>query len=193
MSDTYLNNVDTEKLNKLVEETNKNVNQFNDICANVIRQHSKGLDDLMAEIYSNCIRDRQGNEIEAPLNRLEYYYLELSNTVYFMIEQLEQLGVYSDLADNAAKEVYSKSYLHLSKNKDTLGKSKSTVAELQARASLDSQYESVVRDIYDHAYKVIKGKISSAQDMMNCLRKIITSRNNEMQLSLTNRGDYYAK
>ena len=118
------------------------------------------------------------------LENLEKYYLELSNMVYFMQEKVEQLGVYADMSASASKEVFSKSYISYSSNKDVEGKSKTTVKENEAKANLDAQYESVVASIYDHAYRIVKNKVSSAQDLMNCIRKIISSRTEEMKLSL---------
>jgi len=178
MADTYLNNVDVVKVDKLMQETGVNVKYFNNTCADVVKSYSEGLDNLMKDIYFDCIKD------DADLTTLEKYYLELSNMVYFMQENLEKLGVYADMSESASKEVFSKSYLAQSGIKDASGKSKSTVAELNAQASLDSQYESVVASIYERAYKIVKGKVNSANDMMNALRKVITSRNNEMQLSM---------
>lgn len=179
MADTYLNNIDTAKVDKLLEETGVNVKYFNNACADVVKKYSEGLDNLMTDIYFDCVKEES-----APLSILEHYYLELSNMIYFMQEKLEQLGVYSDMSESASKEVFSKSYLAQSGIKDASGKSKSTVAELNAQANLDSQYESVVASIYARAYKIVKGKVTSGQDMMNTLRKVITSRNNEMQLSM---------
>ncbi len=185
MADTYLNNVDIAKVDKLMSDTGINVRYFNNTCSEVVKQYSESLDNLMKDIYVDCIKNDS-----APLQVLESYYLELCNMIYFMQDKLEQLGVYSDMSASASKEVYSKSYLAQSGIKDASGKSKSTVAELQAQANLDSQYESVVASIYERAYKIVKGKVSSAQDMANSLRKVITSRNNEMQLSqYTPKGD----
>lgn len=100
-----------------------------------------------------------------------------------MQDKVEQLGVYADMSASASKEVHSKSYLKNSAIKDGAGKSKSTVAELQAQADLDSQYEEVVASIYSHAYKIVKNKVDSAVDLCNCIRKIITGRCSEMQFS----------
>lgn len=186
MAETYLNNVDIEKVDKLMRETDINVMYFNNTCADVVKKYSEGLDNLLKDLYVECIRDS-----DVTLPTLERYYLELSNMIYFMQEKLEQLGVYSDMSDSASKEVYSKSYLNQSIIKDASGKSKSTVAELQAKASLDSQYETVVASIYERAYKIVKGKVLSAQDTCNCLRKLITSRQNEMQLSAFGQRESY--
>jgi hypothetical protein len=176
--ETYLNNLNKEQLNKLFEETANNVTYFNTICANVVKQYSESLDNLMSDLYAQCIKDG-----DVSVNTLNSYYLELSNMVYFMVDKLEQLGVYADMARSASKEVFSKSYLSNQVKESGTGKNKTTVAELQAQAGLDSQYESVVADIYEHAYKVVKGKVSSAQDMMNTLRKILTVKSSEMSLS----------
>lgn len=177
--ETYLNNVDTVKVDKLMEETGVNVKYFNNACADVVKKYSEALDDLMKEVYVVCIKSE-----DSSLETLEKYYLELSNLVYFMQEKVEQLGVYADMSASASKEVYSKSYLSNAAIKDAKGKSVSTVAELQAQANLDSQYENVVADIYEHAYQIVKKKVESAQDLMNTFRKIITGRTAEMQLSL---------
>jgi hypothetical protein len=178
MAETFLSSLDTEKVDKLLNETTINVTYFNNACAEVIKKYSESLDNLMSDLYIECIKDG-----DATINTLNRYYLELSNMVYFMIDKLEQLGVYADMAKSASKEVYSKSYLSNQVKESGTGKNKTTVAELQAQAELSSQYESVVASIYDHAYKVVKGKLQSAQDMMNTLRKVLTVKGTEMQLS----------
>ena len=67
--------------------------------------------------------------------------------------------------------------------KDSERKNKTTVAENQAVAEQESQYEAVVSSIYDHAYKMVKFKIDAAKDMVNTLRKIISRRMQEQQLA----------
>ena len=177
--ETYLNNIDVAKVDKLLEETGINVKYFNNACSDVVKKYSEALDDLMKEIYVVCVKNE-----DTSLENLEKYYLELSNMIYFMNEKVEQLGVYADMSASASKEVFSKSYIAYSSNKDVEGKSKTTVKENEAKASLDAQYEEVVASIYDRAYKIVKNKVSSGQDLCNCLRKIISSRMAEMQLSL---------
>lgn len=178
MNKTFLNNLDTDKISKIVVETDDNVTYFNNASKDVVKKYSEALDGLMSDIYVECVK---GGDVG--LDTLNRYYLELSNMIYFMIEKLEQLGAYASLSRSASKEVYSKHYLE-SQVKDTgTGKNRLTVAELQARAELGSQYESVVADIYEHAYKVVKGKVSSAQDMMNTLRRIISTKTSELNLS----------
>ena len=99
-----------------------------------------------------------------------------------MGEKLEKLGIYADMSESAAKEVYSKAYLN-NQVKDIDKKNKTTVSELQAIANTASQYENVVGAIYSRAYKIVKYKVESGKDMMNTLRKIISHRMAEMDLN----------
>jgi hypothetical protein len=179
MADTFLNHINVNKVDQLLKDTDVNVTYFNNACMKVVSAYSGALDSLMSEIYVTCVKNT-----DTSMDVLENYYLELTNMVYFMNDKVEQLGIYADMSADATKETYSKSYLASSEMKDANGKSKSTVAELQAKAGLDSQYESVVSNVYDHAYQIVKGKVNSAVDMMNCLRKILTGRTAEMQLDM---------
>ena len=186
MAETYLDNVDTERVDNLMKQTDTNVMYFNNACTDVVKKYSEGLDNLMKDLYCECIRDK-----DVTIDTLERYYLELSNMIYFMQERLEQLGVYADMSDNASKEVYSKSVINQSTIKDASGKSKVTSTVMQAQADLDAQYETVVSSIYERAYKIVKGKIISAHDTCNCLRKLITTRQNEMQMSMYSPRETY--
>ena len=88
----------------------------------------------------------------------------------------------SKLLKELYEEVYNKAYLS-NQIKDSERKNKTTVAENQAVAEQESQYEAVVSSIYEHAYKMVKFKIDAAKDMINTLRKVISRRMQEQQLS----------
>ena len=74
--ETYLNNIDIEKVDKLMRETDINVKYFNNTCSDVVRRYSEGLDNLMKDLYVECIKNS-----DVTLETLERYYLELSNMV----------------------------------------------------------------------------------------------------------------
>lgn len=184
-NETFLKSTNVEKVQKLMNDTETNVDYFNSTIIQVVKKYSESLDNLMSDLYIECIKNKN-----ATTDILEQYYLELSNMIYFMIEKLEQISVFADMSKSASKEVYSKSYLSNQVKESGTGKNKTTVAELQAQAEIDSQYEAVVSSIYEHAYKVVKGKIDSGKDMMNTLRKIITHRMTEEQLSMYSNGRF---
>lgn len=174
---TIISSVDTNIIKEMMGDTDENVEYFNTVSKETSEKYTKHLDDCMKKIYKYIIKpDEVTNEV------LEKYYLELTNIIYFMGDKVEQLSIYGDMAKSAEKEVYNKAYLN-NQIKDTEKKNKTTVAENQAVAEQASQYESVISSIYDHAYKIVKFKIESAKDMVNTLRKVISRRMQEQQLS----------
>lgn len=175
-NESFLSKVDISKVDSLIQDTETNVKYFNNTCANIVSKYSQSLDNLMQDLYVDCIK-----KDDVSLDTLEKYYLELSNMIYFMNEQLEQLGIHADMANKASNEVYAKGYIKASELRDDNGKKK-PVEEIKALANTESQYESVVASIYDHAYKVVKGKISSGQDLMDTLRRIISTRTETMKI-----------
>ena len=175
-SDSFLNKIDTSKVDSIMKETSINVQYFNTTCASIISKYSESLDNLMKDLYIDCVKNENPT-----MDTLEKYYLELSNLIYFMNEQLEQLGIQADMAEKANEEVYAKGYIRASEIRDENGKKK-PVDEIKALANTESQYESVVASIYDHAYKVVKGKIASGQSMMDTLRRIISTRTEMMKV-----------
>ena len=176
MAETFLNNVNKEKVESIIDSTNSNAEYFQDTTTKVVIAYSGELDNLMKGIYKDIVQADQ-----PPLIILEKYYLELSNCLYFMSEKLEKLGVYDAVSKNAYKEVYNKAYLQLTDVGDT--KKKPTVAELTALSENEALYENVVSDIYSKAYKIVKGKVDAANTMLNCISKIISKRIKEMQLT----------
>lgn len=175
---TFLSAVDTNQVEELINQTETNVKYFNDTCANILKKYSEPLDNLMSDLYVECIKSEN-----APTETLEKYFLELSNMIYFMGEKLEQISTYNDMSKSAAKEKYSKVYLENQVKEVSTGKNKTTINELVAQAELGAQYESVVNNIYDHVYQALKFKIEAAKDMMTSLRKILNGRQIEMNMS----------
>ena len=186
-NNTYLGNIDTELVTKLLEKTSNNVEYFNNITKDVLEAYSRKLDKLMLNIYTE-----KKKPIEMPLDFLENAYLELTNLLYFMGDKLEQLGINNDMSKAAKQEVYNKAYLE-NQVKDTDKKNKTTVAENVAVAEQSAQYESVINSIYARAYKMLKYKIDAGYEMVNTLRKIITKRMSEMELSNFNAKNNFIK
>lgn len=180
---TFLNNLDTVKVESLMQETDNNVIYFENTFSKVVKNYSEALDNLMSDLYVDCIKAEDPDD-----KTLEKYFLELANMLYFMAEKVEKLGIYDDMSKSAAKEVYSKSYLDNQVKENITGKNKTTIAELQATAELDAQYPLVVNNIYSRAYSTLKNKINSAQDMLSTLKKIINGRQQENAADMYNRS-----
>ena len=174
--DSFMKEPDIQRFDALLEETRKNSEYFNSTYKSIVAQFSKPLDELMQDIYADCIKVQNPS-----LEVLERYYMELQNMLYFMNEQLEQIGIQYDMAEKAATEVFSKGYIKASEDRDSNGK-KRPVDGIKALANRGSQYEGVVASVFDHAYKVVRGKMASGQDQCDCLRRIISTRTEAMKI-----------
>lgn len=174
MATTFLNDIDENTVETLMKETDENVKYFTDVSTKTASKYCEHLDALMQSLYKRVIAiDSMTND------ELERNVLELTNLVYFMGDKVETLGIYDDMSGAAAKEVYNKAYLDVKLNAD--GK-KPTVAELTANAEQSAQYESVVNNIYERAYKMVKFKIDAANKMVDVLRKVISRRMQEQAM-----------
>lgn len=174
---TYLNDVDTDKVEALMKDTEVNVKYFEDTSLATAKKYTRHLDELMQNLYKEVIKSE-----DVTTETIEKHLMELTNLIYFMGDKLEALGIYDDMSNASAKEVYNKAYLN-NQFIDTDAKKKPTVAELIAKAEQASQYETVVNAVYEHAYKSVKFKIDAANKMVDVLRKILTHRMQEEAVS----------
>lgn len=178
LEEEAMTQINEEKVNTIINETNANAEYFQTITDNVVAAYTSSLDRIMGEIHDNIV------VIENPsLHILEKYFLELSNCMYFMSERTEKLGIYDSLTKAAAQEVYNNTYLqHQMSNFGVVGAKKPTVAESTATAQNATIYESIMNDVYNKAYKIVKAKLDSANTMISALSKIISRRMNETQM-----------
>lgn len=170
MAETFLHNVDTNKVSTLMNETQERVKYFEDIVSTIVSDYTRDLDSVMQNIRKTVV------DVENPsLNSVEKAFLELSNQLYYTQEKAEKLNLYDAISKSVYKEVYNKAYLE-NQIKDAEKKNKTTVAENQAVAETASVYESTVNDLYSKSYKTIKLKIDAAQTMVSTLSKVMSRR-----------------
>lgn len=172
--------LEDEKLDTLTDSVAANVSYAKNIIDGVVKSYTGELDRIMCMIKTDIV-DKQE---PAPVEVVEKYFLELSNCLYFIGENAEKLGIYDSISKSVAKETFNNYYMDDTIAVDEKGK-KRTVAELTALAENASVYEQTVSDIYNRAYKTVKVKVSSAENMCSALSKIISRRMTELQLSAT--------
>lgn len=166
-------NID-KTINKVAEASG----YANEILDRVVSSYTKPLDEIMTSIKEEVV----DQDIPAPIEIVEKYFIELSNCLYFIGEASEKLGLYDSISKAVAKEAYNNSYISDEIALDDKGK-KRTVAELTALSENASIYEQTISDIYNKAYKTVKVKVAAGENMCNALSKILSRRMNEMQLS----------
>lgn len=160
-----LDGIEEERLEERINEIQKHSSAITKLVSQISKPATKELDEIMSKIYSSI---QDGN---APLPVLEDLLLNLTSIIYTCTVRVEELGVQSDMG----KAVYTDEYQNAVRNAN------GTIQEKAAAADIASQYSALAMDIRIRAYKIGKGKIDAAENMMNALRKVITSRIAEFQ------------
>lgn len=170
--------LDIAQIESKLETTKENVAYISEITDKVVSAYTKSLDSLMQEIYKNVVQNDNASN-----NDLEKYFLKLTNTLYFMGEKLERLGLHDDVSKAQFREAYNNAYLDAQTSLSAQGKP--TVAMLTISAENGSVNETVVNAIYARSYKTFKFKVDSGFEMVKTLSKIISRRMSEDKLADT--------
>lgn len=140
------------------------------IVKDIIRSYSKDLDN-----YVDFIRECLADEKNPPTDvELDDWCLNLSTYIYFAGGMCEQLGIRDDISKAVYREIYNSSRSELDKG---------TVADKDSIAELNSQQEYVTNVCYNRAYKIMKAKVASAQELLGSVKKVVSRRLTEMELS----------
>lgn len=152
-----------------------NASQLDKVVNDIIQPYCKDLDEYVAFI-KDCLRD---GENPPTTQELEDFCMNLSTNIYFASGMTEYLGIRDDIAKAIYKEMYNDS-------RDAL--SKGTVADKNSLAELASQEEAIVSAAYTRAYKIMKSKVESAQELLGSCKKVLSHRITEEEMTNFNGG-----
>ena len=106
-------------------------------------------------------------------NTLQNIVLTLANTLYFSLEGLEKVGIKEDVCRHIREEVF------IDARKVATG----TVKDRDGEALLACTNEDMIAIIYSRAYKTIKQKVDAGYEMLNSIKKVMSKRMTEDELS----------
>lgn len=159
-----------EEILTIMESVNCTSGNLNSLINDIIEPYCKELDD-----YVDFIKDiLHGGNVPATMQELEDICINLPVFLYYASGMQEQLGIKDDIA----KAVYSEVY-----NNKRNSQEKGTVSDKDSVAELESQYEKLVSICYKRAYTIVKSKVSSAQELLSSVKKVITRRMSEYELT----------
>ena len=171
--------IESEKLKTKIDALDEDIENIEHILTDTVSYYSADLDKVMDNIQRDIIEDEYPS-----INTIEKYFLELSNTLYFMCERSERLGIFDSISKAKAQETYNAKYLEHQHSADgKVGAKKPTIPESQAISETTALYDNTVSDIYSKAYRIIKNKVSAAETMVSTLSKILSHRMQESQLT----------
>ena len=100
--------------------------------------------------------------------------MNLSTYIYFAGGMCEQLGIKDDIGKAIYKEIYNTARA----NQDS-----GTVADKNSLAELSTQQEQLTSVCYTRAYKVMKSKVENAQELLSSVKKVLSHRMQEQELT----------
>ena len=160
-------NTELENVKNSVEN---NSSQIQEIVEGIIKPYCKDLDN-----YVDFIKSILADGENPPTSQeLDDFCMNLSVYIYYASGMQEQLGIKDDIARAIYKEMYHSSRVSIDKG---------TVADKDSLAELASQQEYLVSVCYKRAYNIIKAKVSAAQEMLASVKKVISRRMQEVEIT----------
>lgn len=155
---------------ELLDKIEENSAELDNTIKDIIERYSGELDDYMSFVMGILRNDEQ-----PPTDaELDDFALRLSSLIYFTSVGAEQMGIRDDLSSSAYKEAYN-----VARSMQKSG----TVADKNAQAELDAMAEKVVSIVYSKAYRILKAKVDSAQEVLSSVKKVMSRRMTEAELS----------
>lgn len=155
---------------ELLDKVEQNSAELDKIIKEIIEIYSGELDEYMTFVIG-IVRNDEQPPTDA---ELDDFALRLSSLIYFTSVGAEQMGIRDDLSHSIYKEAY---------NAARALQKTGTVADKNTQAEIDATAERIVHIVYSKAYKILKAKVDSAQEVLSTVKKIISRRMSEYELS----------
>lgn len=159
-----------EKLNLIKIKVEDNARIVDGIVDEIISPYTKDLDNYV-DFVKSCLKDG-----ERPLtdSELEDISNNLATYIYYASGMCEQLGIRDDIAKSLYKDAYNTARLALDKG---------TIDDKNSIAESKAQQEQLVSACYTRAYRTLKNKVESAQEILGSVKKVLTKRITDINLT----------
>lgn len=162
-------NCDWKEIGKKKEEVSATTIQVNEMVDEIVKHYCEGTDELMAKIKDILFAE---NDNELSNAELDSIVLKIPVLVYFASAGQEYVGLQEDVAKFARQLEFSKHF----------NQAAGTVADKTNYAETKANEEEVVRVVYSRAYKIIRGKMEMALELLQSAKKVISRRMGETQI-----------
>ena len=162
--------LDKEKISKIRDKVDIDSEKLQEIVNEIIRPYCEDLDKYVDFIRS-ILKD---GENPPTAQELDDFCINLSVYIYYASGMQEALGIKDDIAKALYREMYNTCRDNIEKG---------TVADKDSLAELASQQEYLTSVLYKRAYSIVKAKVSSAQEILASIKKIISRRVSEMEIT----------
>ena len=169
MNSALASNVDLAKVQKNNERVESLTAVVRDMVKNIVNEVCEDLDKYMTQIDEIlCDKDNPVSDYE-----LEDFTLNLPSLLYLVSSRREELKVKEDVAKAVHKDVYNR----------VREKAEGTVADKDTAADLAAQSEAITVIVLQRAGTTIKAREEAAWEMLNSVKKVLTRRTVELELT----------
>lgn len=161
--------------NQVIESqdvVNNNYRVIRELIKKQLGDVTAELDNLVKKVDEE-LREREVSKI--PLNVLNNYIVDISVQLYYIQSKTESLGIKYDISEVEYKQTYFNHYAGV----------KGTIEDKRGYAEMQAVYEKIVRNANERAYKIAKGKMERAIEVINSLKKVVSSRMVENDITRT--------
>lgn len=169
LNSALASNLDLEKVNKNNERVESLTSVVRDMVKGIVDEACSDLDQYMKQI-DEILRDANNPVSDY---ELEDFTLNLPALLYLVSARREELKVKEDVAKSVYKDVYNR----------VREKAQGTVADKDTAADLAAQSEAITVIVLQRAGSTIKTREEAAWEMLNSVKKVVTRRIAEMQLT----------
>ncbi len=162
--------MEQDKIENIRSKVENNSEQLQGIVDEIIRPYVADLDNYV-DFIRGILKD---GENPPTAQELDDFCLNLSIYIYYASGMQEQLGIKDDIARALYKEMYHSC-------RDSI--QKGTISDKDSLAELASQQEYLTSVLYKRAYSQVKAKVASAQEIMGSVKKIISRRMQEYEIT----------
>ena len=162
-------NVDIEQVRKNNDRVEALTVVVRDMVKGIVDEACKELDNYMS-IIEDILVD---NETPVSDTELEDFTLNLPSLLYLVSSRREELRIKEDVAKAVHKDVYNR----------VREKAQGTVADKDTAADLAAQSEAITVIVLQRAGSTIKTREEAAWEMLNSVKKVLTRRVAELELT----------
>lgn len=161
--------IDMDSVSQNNERVENLTKEVRDMVKTIVDEACSDLDKYMKQIEEIlCDSEQPVSDDE-----LEDFTLNLPSLLYLVSSRREELRIKEDVAKAIYKDVYNR----------VREKAQGTVADKDTAADLASQSEAITVIVLQRAGSTIKTREEAAWEMLNSVKKVLTRRTAEMELS----------
>lgn len=169
LNSALASNVDMERVHKNNERVESLTAVVREMVKGIVNEACADLDKYMA-VIDEILRDANNPVSD---EELEDFTLNLPSLLYLVSSRREELKVKEDVAKAVHKDVYNR----------VREKSQGTVADKDTAADLAAQSEAITVIVLQRAGSTIKAREDAAWEMLNSVKKVLTRRTAELELT----------